>query len=45
MEIDSTNVQKAFSCPGRTEGIKKNAPTTNNIELVSKRQENSLPNA
>lgn len=23
MEIDSTNVQKEFSCPERTEGIKK----------------------
>lgn len=26
METDSTNVQKEFSCPERTEGIKKQAP-------------------
>lgn len=45
VETDSTNVQKAFSCPESTEGIKKHAPTTNNVELSSKRPANSFPNA
>lgn len=45
METESTNAEKAFSCPRRIEGIKKHVPTANNVEPSSKRPANSFSNA
>lgn len=45
MEIDSRNVQKEFSCPERTEGIKKIGPKLQITEGSSKRPANPLSNA